>query len=87
MGAVTPHAPDNLPTLQFGDIGAQPFDLTYLGVTPVSDRIVKSRIPREEEPSLGIPLLLEIGIRAPASGSGIGNSRTLTTRGPVSSTR
>ena len=57
MGAVTPHAPDDLAKLQFGDIGSKRSNLTDLGVAPVSDWIVKSRVPWQEESSFGVPLL------------------------------
>src|SRR5215213_2453056 len=64
MRAVSPASPDHIAELEVGDAFAECIDFADLGVTPDINGIVKRGLPGQEERRLGIPLLLQIRVRA-----------------------
>src|SRR5215207_5788023 len=68
FNATAPHPPDQITSLKIGDPQAGLLDFPDLGIAPVSHRILKGRVPWEEELSLRIPLLLQVRIGAPVVG-------------------
>src|SRR5215213_10321299 len=68
MRAVSPASPDHIAKLEVGDAFAECIDFADLGVTPDINGIVKRGLPGQEERRLGIPLLLQIRVRASIHG-------------------